>query len=100
MAYEAAVAEGVPQPLVDLYEVHCIGKDIGWYIEAGLLTRANLADMTSKALTDAEPLMDGFVNGMNMAPYVKAPIQTEAHWDNFVDKMYTFREPLEARAVL
>ncbi|KIY68009.1 acyl-CoA oxidase [Cylindrobasidium torrendii FP15055 ss-10] len=100
MAYEAAVAEGVPQPLIDLYEAHCVGKDIGWYIETGHLTRGQLADMTSNARKNAEPLMDKFVDGMNVAPYATAPILTEEEWQKFVDNMHTFREAPEARAAL
>lgn len=100
MAYEAAVAEGVPKPLLDLYECHIVGKDIGWYLEAGLLTRARFADLQNAAIKSSESEMNAWVDGMGVAPYVKAPILSDATWNRFVDNMYTFREAPEERAVM
>lgn len=100
MAHESAVAEHVPQILADIYEVFAIKKDIGWYLEAGLLTRARIADMENAAMISAFPNMNEWVDGMGVAPYAKAPILSEASWDNFVDNMYTFREAPEERAFM
>ncbi len=100
MAYDAAVAEQVPQPLIDLYVCNVIQKDIGWYLETGILTRARAADLTNAAVKAAEPKMNDYVDGMGVAPYVKAPILAEATWNRFVDNMYTFREAPEERAAM
>ena len=97
MAYDAAVAEGVPQPLIDLYEHHVVSKDIGWYLENGLLTRARAADMLNAAIKAAEPKMEEWVDDMGVAAYVRAPILSDSAWDKFVDGMYTFGEAPELR---
>ncbi|KAG7447424.1 acyl-CoA oxidase [Guyanagaster necrorhizus] len=100
MAYESALVEGIPAVLADIYEVFAIQKDIGWYIETGLLTRVRVADMQNSAMTNAVGNMNEWVDGMGVAKWVKAPILTEEGWNNFVDSMYTFREAPEERAVL
>lgn len=100
MAYEAAVAEGVPQPLIDLYQYHIVNKDIGWYIENGLLTRTRAADMLTAAVKAAEPKMNEWVDGMGVAAYIKAPILSDERWDQFVDSLYTFREASLERAFM
>ncbi|KAK0461918.1 acyl-CoA oxidase [Desarmillaria tabescens] len=94
MAYESALVEGIPTVLADIYEVFAIQKDVGWYLESGLLTRARIADMQNAVMTNAAENMNKWVEGMSVAKWVKAPILTEK-WDDFVDSMYTFREPPE-----
>lgn len=100
MAYDAAIAEGVDKNLVDIYEAFAIKKDLPWYLEAGLLTRVKAAELESNAISSAAPKMDAFVDGMGVAPYVKAPILTEASWDKFVSNMHTFTSAPEERAFM
>ncbi|KAG7447425.1 acyl-CoA oxidase [Guyanagaster necrorhizus] len=100
MAHESALVEGIPAVLADIYEVFAIQKDVGWYVEAGLLTRARVADMQNSAMTNAFGNMNEWVDGMGVAKWVKVPILTEKDWDNFVDSMYTFREAPEEIALL
>ncbi|PBK69571.1 acyl-CoA oxidase [Armillaria solidipes] len=100
MAHESALVEGIPAVLADIYEVFAIQKDVGWYLESGLLTRARIADMQNASMTNAVGNMNEWVDGMGVAKWVKAPILTEKGWDDFVDSMYTFREAPEEMALL
>lgn len=91
LAYEAAIAEGVPQILIDVYVCHVVNLDIGWYLESGLLTRARVAEMQNETMASASPRMGEWVDAMGVAPYVKAPILTEASWKSFSDGLLEFR---------
>ncbi|KAK0436768.1 acyl-CoA oxidase [Armillaria borealis] len=100
MAHESALVEGIPAVLADIYEVFAIQKDVGWYLESGLLTRASIADMQNASMTNAVGNMNEWVDGMGVAKWVKAPILSEKGWDDFVDSMYTFKEAPEEMAHL
>ncbi len=85
MAYDAAVTQGMPQALIDVYECYAIKRDIGWYIEAGVLTQDQVALMEDRAMKAAFPHMSQWVDGMGVSDYLKAPILSEDRWDKFVD---------------
>jgi acyl-CoA oxidase len=90
MAYEAAVADRVPQTLIDLYVTQCVKSDLAWYIEAGLMTRDQLVRMEAAALDAARPNMAQWVEGMGVNAYVRAPITDDALWHDFVDSLPVF----------
>ncbi|KAK0479622.1 acyl-CoA oxidase [Armillaria novae-zelandiae] len=69
MAYDAAVAQGVPQALIDIYECYSIKGDVGWYIEAGILTQDQVASMEDRAMKAAFPHMSQWVDGMGVSDY-------------------------------
>ncbi|KAK0185212.1 acyl-CoA oxidase [Armillaria mellea] len=85
MAYDSAVTQGVPQALIDIYECYAIKRDVGRYIEAGVLTQDQVAAMEDRAMTAAFPHMSQWVDGMGVSDYLKAPILSEDRWDKFVD---------------
>ena len=91
LAYEAAVAEGVPQTLIDIYVCHVVNLHLGWYLESGLLTCARVVEMQNEAMTAAFPRMREWVDAMGVAPYIKAPILSDAAWKSFADGLYEFR---------
>ena len=99
LAYESAVAEGVPQTLIDLYVSHVVNLDLAWYLESGLLTRARAAEMQNEAMAAAIPKMQEWVDGMGIAPYVKAPILSDGAWKSFTDGLteYLPAESLETK---
>ncbi|KAH9832614.1 acyl-CoA oxidase [Rhodofomes roseus] len=94
MAYEAALAEGVPKPLVDLYVTHTIREDLSWYVEAGMLTRASHMEKENDAFEAAFPVMGGYINGMGAAPFVRAPIVSDAKWEQFLKTLRVFKPPV------
>ncbi|PBK93467.1 hypothetical protein ARMGADRAFT_1012355 [Armillaria gallica] len=85
MAYDAAVTQGVPRALIDVYECYAIKRDVGWYIEAGVLTQDQVASMEDRAMKAAFPHLSQWVDGMGVSDYLKAPILSEDRWDKFVD---------------
>ncbi|TFY67384.1 hypothetical protein EVJ58_g1658 [Rhodofomes roseus] len=96
MAYEAALAEGVPKPLVDIYVTHTIREDLSWYVEAGMLTRASHMEKENDAFEAAFPVMGGYINGMGAAPFVRAPIVSDAKWEQFLKTLRVFKPPVSS----
>lgn len=90
MAHEAALSEGVPAPLVDLYVYQAVKEDLAWYVEAGLLTRAGLAEQECAAFDIAYPLMENFIDRMRVDSYVRAPIVSDLKWERFVQTLPVF----------
>lgn len=100
MAYDAAIAEGVPQTLIDIYLCHVVKLDLAWYVENGLLTRTKLAKMEAEALDSAAPLMKDWVDKMEVEPYVKAPIVSDLSWTKFVQELQYFHNATGASHVV
>lgn len=90
MAYEAALSEGVPTPLIDLYVCQAIKEDLAWYVEAGLLSRAGFEEQECAAFDVACPLMENFIAGMGVDSYVRAPIVSDLKWEQFVRTLPVF----------
>lgn len=93
MAYDAAVVEEVPQPLIDLYVSQSIKGNLAWFAEAGLLTRAGFADLEDAAFESALPRMDSYVGQMGVDAFARAPIVSDAKWMQFVQSLDTFESP-------
>ncbi|KAI0724922.1 hypothetical protein C8Q72DRAFT_643557 [Fomitopsis betulina] len=93
MAYDAAVSEGVPRPLIDLYVSQNIKDDLSWYVETGLLTRAGFAEIEDAAFETSAPLMDKYVEQMGAEAFVQAPIVSDAKWGQFVQSLEAFESP-------
>ena len=90
MAYDAAVAAGVKQELVDLYVASCIKLDAAWYIENAGLTRKALQDMEATALDAVLPQLGGLVRAMGVEPWLTSKIVSDERWAAFVDTCQTF----------
>lgn len=90
MAYDAALREGVPRALIDLYVSRAARKDLVWYVEAGLFTRSSIDNIESAALDAILPNLAGWVSEMGAEPYVKAPIVSDDSWDKFTDSLPVF----------
>lgn len=90
MAYDAAVAAGVSQNLVDLYEVSCMKLDAAWYCEEAGIGRRALADMESNALDAVLPQLGRLVGQMGVEPWVTSKIVSDERWDAFVDSLEVF----------
>ncbi|EIN13055.1 hypothetical protein PUNSTDRAFT_131278 [Punctularia strigosozonata HHB-11173 SS5] len=90
MAYEAAIAEGVARPLIDLYASQVIKGDFGWYAETGAMSRAQLAKMECDALDAIVPHASQLVEDMHVDSFVEVPILSDASWERFVRSLPTF----------
>jgi acyl-CoA oxidase len=95
MAYDAAVAEGVPRPLIDIYVCAAVKADPSWSLApGGGATRESLAEMQDHAFAAAEGHMARWVEDMGAGPYVRSPIVDDERWASFVDGLEELR-PME-----
>lgn len=90
MAYDAAVAQGVRPPLVDLYVANVVKLDAAWYAEHAALGRAAQQAAEIRAHDEVLPMLGELVKEMDVFPYVTAPIVTDERWDAFVGGLTTF----------
>jgi acyl-CoA oxidase len=95
MAYDAAVAEGVPRPLIDIYVCAAVKADPRWSLApGGGANRESLAEMQDRALAAAEGHMSRWVEDMGAGPYVRSPIVDDETWASFVESLEKLR-PME-----
>ena len=90
MAYDAAVAQGVRQCLVDLYVANVVKLDAAWYVEHAGLGRCAQQEMATRALDEVLPILGELVNEMDMFAYVNAPIVSDESWAAFVESLKVF----------
>jgi acyl-CoA oxidase len=95
MAYDAAVAEGVPRPLIDIYVCAAVKADPSWSLASGGgVTRESLAEMQDRAFASAEEHMARWVEDMGAGSYVRSPIVDDEKWASFVNGLEELR-PME-----
>ncbi|KAJ7497731.1 acyl-CoA dehydrogenase NM domain-like protein [Mycena latifolia] len=87
MAYEAAVEARVDPVLVALYEACAVMEDLAWYVEGGLVSRADAVATEDVALTAAFAKLDELVAQTDCAPYISAPVISQASWDAYVGSL-------------
>lgn len=90
MAYDAAVASGVPSPLVDLYVANVVKDNLAWYVEHGILNRDKFFQMEATTISGAALQMEEWVARLGVGAYVTAPIVSDARWEDFVGTLPTF----------
>ncbi|EIN11086.1 hypothetical protein PUNSTDRAFT_64010 [Punctularia strigosozonata HHB-11173 SS5] len=90
MAYDAAIAENVPQVLIDLYVSQAVKSDLAWYVEAGLISRFGLLEMERIALDAVGTHASKWVDDMGMEVYIHAPIICDCRWDSFLQSLPSF----------
>ncbi|KAJ4490548.1 acyl-CoA oxidase [Lentinula aciculospora] len=98
MAYDAALDLGVDPTLVKLYEAGVIKLDSSWYVENGLMSRAEQYDLESAAANQVLPNLERFLDLLDVKEYVTAPILSQRSWNEFVVSLPQFAgnsEPLE-----
>ncbi|KAG1803945.1 acyl-CoA dehydrogenase NM domain-like protein [Suillus plorans] len=93
MAYDAAVDQGVPQYLVDLYLINAIKTDAAWYVERGMFTRKAIVHMEDAALSAALPRLDELLAVMEVEPYVSSPIISDKCWEEFRKTLPVYSSP-------
>ena len=92
MAFDAAVVS-VPKCVVDLFEASIVRLDEGWYVEnIPGFTRKVIEEREVKALRGVMEIAGDLIDrwGLVQGGYVKAPIQSEEIWNEFVDRLEQF----------
>ncbi|KAG1814172.1 acyl-CoA dehydrogenase NM domain-like protein [Suillus variegatus] len=93
MACDAAVDQGVPQCLVDLYFINAIKTDAAWYVEHGVFTRKAIVHMEDAALSAALPRLEELLTAMEVEPYVSSPIISDKCWEEFSKTLPVYSSP-------
>jgi acyl-CoA oxidase len=90
MAYDAAVAAGVQQDLVNLFVASAIKADAMWYSENAGFHRRDLVEFEAKALDTILPRLEMLVKNMRIEPWITAKIVTQNAWDSFLETCEDF----------
>ncbi|KAI0089542.1 acyl-CoA dehydrogenase NM domain-like protein [Irpex rosettiformis] len=90
MAYEAAVAAGVQQDLINLYVASVVKHDLAWYSENVDFGRRALAELETEALDAVLPQLSSLVTKMEMEPWIYSKIVSDESWDAFVETCPVF----------
>lgn len=90
MAYDAAVAAGVQQDLIDLFVASAVKEDAAWYSENVSFYRRDLVDLEAKALDAVLPQLATLVKKMGMEPWITSKIITQGAWDSFLETCEDF----------
>ena len=90
MMYETALAAGVDPDLLALFEVGAVKENLSWYVEHGLLTRAQVREMESNALDAIQPRLGQMLDQLSIAPYIKVPILEDSSWTDFIGGLEVF----------
>ncbi|KAF9478470.1 hypothetical protein BDN70DRAFT_808726 [Pholiota conissans] len=91
MAYDAAVADGLDQRILDMFVASVVREDRSWYSEAGGLSRAKQVDFERSAMKAMLPSLDALLTELRIENYCHAPIISEEGWQKYVDGLPTFK---------
>jgi acyl-CoA oxidase len=92
ISYDAARAAEVDGPLLDLFEASSVLQDEAWYVERLGVTRAELREREARALEAVFPRLEEYLERMDVAAYVVAPIVSDEKWKEFVSTLEVFGE--------
>lgn len=91
IAYSNALDEGVPQPLLDLFECAVIRTDPAWYAEHAGITGEVFRDMEDKAARAVLPGLKTYIDGLGVRPWITAPIISDDAWDKWMPLLVAHR---------
>ncbi|KAG6833146.1 hypothetical protein H0H87_010860 [Tephrocybe sp. NHM501043] len=84
LAYSAALRANLPQPILDVYECAVIRQDSAWYSEEGGLSRLTQRRREDAAVSAMLPDLSSYLEQLEIAKYVQAPIVTDAGWKDYL----------------
>ncbi|KAL0572876.1 hypothetical protein V5O48_009088 [Marasmius crinis-equi] len=85
MAYEAAFDAGVDPLLLRLFSIGCIERDLGWYVENGVISRHDFYKEESAVISQLLPTLNALVEECGMKPYITARICDGNGWKGFAE---------------
>ncbi|KAF5366570.1 hypothetical protein D9758_008981 [Tetrapyrgos nigripes] len=89
MAYAAAVDANLPRPILDVYESLVIRQDPAWYSEQVGVSRTQQRLREDAAITDAFAHLELYLDELEIADYVSAPILSDAAWKAYSSSLPT-----------
>ncbi|KAJ3531123.1 hypothetical protein NMY22_g8285 [Coprinellus aureogranulatus] len=83
MAYDAAVDAGLSPLITNLYKASAVQMNEGWFAEKMGYTRENQFHDLDRAVQDALPHLDQWLEDLGVEEYVSAPIIHHDRWMDF-----------------
>lgn len=90
LAFDAAVAAGLPQEMITLFVCSVVKSDLVWYTENSVLTRADFRHMEDEAIRSARPHLETWVKQLDVEDYITSPIVSGNSWRSFVKSLPVF----------
>lgn len=90
MAYSYAMEAGVPQPLLDLFELAIIKLDHVWYLEHAGITEDVRLEREDRAVRAALPHLREYVDKFDIRKYVTAPIISDSAWNAWMAQLKVY----------
>ncbi|KIJ34163.1 hypothetical protein M422DRAFT_182429 [Sphaerobolus stellatus SS14] len=89
-AYEAAIAKGLPRPIIDLFVASLFERDAAWYSENAGLSRWRQKSVLLERATKLYQELPQFLPLLEIENYVTAPIASKERWDKYVSELPTY----------
>ena len=96
MAYSFALDEGVPRPLLDLFECFVTNLDAAWYTEHASVTEGVRRRWEDEAARVALSSLPGYIDALAVRPWITAPIISDDAWNCWIPSLTTHK-PAEVR---
>jgi len=91
LAYDSAIRLGLDQKLRDLYVSSIMRLDPSWFLTKGGFTSSEDIDrFQARALRQALPDLERYLNEFNMDRYVKSPLVKEDGWGKYYPRLPKF----------
>ncbi|KAH8102913.1 hypothetical protein BXZ70DRAFT_758724 [Cristinia sonorae] len=87
LAYSAAQDAGLPQSLLDLFEIAVIKLDSGWFAEHAGVTEAVRITKEDEAAGRVLHDLQKHVDDLNIRPWVASPLISDEKWDWWLDEV-------------
>lgn len=101
LAYDAAVEENVDPCLLRLYECDIIGKDIGWYIQNGIISSQSELRVRECLIADfLEGRIGALLDGLSVQDYARAPIVSDSAWALFMAELPLMAQSMSSSSKL
>ena len=84
LAYSVAVRSHLPKPILNVYECAVIRQDPAWYSEQGGISRMAQRRREDAAVSAMLPDLSSYLEQLDIANYVQAPIVTDARWKDYL----------------
>ena len=84
LAYACAVEAGVPQPLLDLFELAAMRTDAYWYAENAGITEEVRIRKEDSAASQALPDLRKYVDQLDIRQWVHSPLISDERWEKWV----------------
>ncbi|VDB94428.1 unnamed protein product [Peniophora sp. CBMAI 1063] len=91
MAYHAAREAGVPQRMLDIYELSVMELDSGWYTQHAGIGKYELLRMRADAMKKVLPLLREDLDNLGVEKHVQAPIVSSELLKASMDRLPTYR---------